>query len=110
METAATEVIDNRRKVREVAWCFDICHVILYCKKLVALHESGVTRFSTRVLAAQNEVKLFSYILKASNMYYGRATNEVRNSAFRCAVSQFHICLVHGKLLSSQELPASVDF
>ena len=110
MATAAAEVIDNRRKVREVAWCFDVCHVSLYCKKLVALHESGVTRFSTQVLAVQNEVKLVSYIMKASDMYYGLGTNEVRKFAFRCAVSQFHICLVHGKLQSRQELTASVDF
>lgn len=98
MERAVKEVIANKRHCREVAKEFNIPHVTLrrYCIKHRSCsqpqQETTVVTFPGYgyakrhcVFSPHHENLLVQYLLKASKMYFGLGTKEVRRLAYEYA-------------------------
>ena len=99
MQKAMKEVLIDKKFCCTVANKYDIPHVTLrrYCsnyrKKAAIVKEDDITEVSLRKYGYFNNRSVFNisqellveYLLKASALYYGLSTNEVKSLAYECA-------------------------
>ena len=100
MQKAMTEVLIDKKFCRTVANKYDIPHVTLrrYClnyrKEAAIVKGDDITEVSLRkyeyfnnrsVFNISQELLLVEYLLKASALYYGLSTNEVKSLAYEYA-------------------------
>ena len=100
MQKAMTEVLIDKKFCRTVANKYDIPHVTLrrYClnyrKEPAIVKGDDITEVSLRkygyfnnrsVFNISQELLLVEYLLKASALYYGLSTNEVKSLAYEYA-------------------------
>ena len=97
MQKAVKEVLIDKKFCRTVANKYNILHVILrrYClnyrKEAAIVKDDDITEVSLRkygyfnnrsVFKISQELLLVEYLLKASALYYGLSTNEVKSLEF----------------------------
>ena len=100
MQKAMKEVLIDKKFCRTVANKYDIPHMTLrryclnYCKEAAIVKEDDITEVSLRkygyfnnrsVFNISQELLLVEYLFKASTLYYGLSTNEVKSLAYEYA-------------------------
>ena len=94
------ELLIDKKFCHSVANKYDIPHVTLqryclnYCKEAAIVKDDDLTKVSLRkygyfsnrsVFNISQELLLVEYLLKASALYYGLSTNEVKSLAYEYA-------------------------